>query len=60
MLACAGLKPTRDNFLSVGTYLDIHSWIFSPEVHPVGLSHVRTTTESKSVTRGLSRFETCR
>jgi hypothetical protein len=35
------------------THLDTHSWIEYSEVHLTGLSHVVTTTESKSVSLGV-------
>jgi hypothetical protein len=55
VLKLADVKP-----FSIGTHLDSHSWKVSSEVYPVGLSLAVKTTELKSVSHGLGRFETCR
>jgi hypothetical protein len=57
----AGSKPGDNKFifLSGHTFTLIHEW-FLHRLFSTRLSQVVTTTESKSVSLGLYRFETCR
>jgi hypothetical protein len=68
LLDCAGSKlADQQVFVLSNTALNIRSWIVSSKVHLnfdilsilTGVSLVVTGTESKSVSLGLPRFETC-
>jgi hypothetical protein len=52
---------TRWLLFSLEIHLDIHSWVISSDIHHnFVLAEVVATTESKSVSPRLRRFETCR